>query len=63
MKKYKVVYEVETKTTDLDRNIFVLQRLLPNEIHLIKTMLNNGLVIMGIRKVEYSPEMYKMYFG
>jgi hypothetical protein len=39
------------------------QYLLPNELHLIKTMLNNGIEITGVRKDKLTIEEYKVLFG
>jgi hypothetical protein len=39
------------------------QYLLPNELHLIKTLLKDGDTITGIRKDKLSEANYKYYFG
>ena len=39
------------------------QYLLPNELHLIKTMLNDGVEIIGVRKDQLTIEQYKTLFG
>jgi len=59
MKTYKTVYVV--KIDKLNRAEY--QYLMPKEFHLIKTMLNDGVVISGIYKEEVTPERYKYLFG
>jgi hypothetical protein len=39
------------------------QHLLPKELHLIKTMLNDKIIITGIAKVELPEYKYKILFG
>lgn len=39
------------------------QYLLPNELYLIKTMINNGSIITGIEKHELFEREYKTLFG
>ena len=39
------------------------QYLLPNELHLIKTMLKDGVEIIGVRKDQLTIEQYKVLFG
>lgn len=39
------------------------QYLQPKEFHLIKTMLNDGLNIIGVAYEDVSPERYKFLFG
>jgi hypothetical protein len=39
------------------------QYLLPNELHLIKTMLNDDVEIIGVRKDQLTIAQYKTLFG
>jgi hypothetical protein len=61
MKKFRIVYYVTMKSgrTGFDCS----QYLLPNEIHLIKTMLNDGKIISGVRRDVLTPEEHKVLFG
>lgn len=59
MRTYKTVYCVRVKTSSGSE----YQYFMPSEFHLIKTMLNDGRVILGIDKEEVSPERYKSIFG
>lgn len=64
----KTVYYVTAKKRieeDMGRIIYddCSQYLLPNEISLIKTMLNDGIEITGVRKDKLTMGQYKALFG
>jgi hypothetical protein len=66
--KTKTAYWISARKKieeDLERIIYVdhSQHLLPNELHLIKTMLNDGVEITGVRKDQLTLEHYKLIFG
>lgn len=58
--KDRTVYEVDTVT---EGGSYLLQRLLPHEFYLIKTMLKVGHTVRGVRKVLYTPQKMKLYFS
>ena len=60
--KTLTVYLVRTSNPKFNAPI-ESQYLLLKEFHLIKTMLNDGLRIHGVDKVELTPEQYKHNFG
>jgi hypothetical protein len=60
MEKTKTVYWVERKGAD---GYSYSQYLLPNELHLIKTMLKDGGTICLIRKDQLTLAEYKVLFG
>lgn len=57
--KTKTVYVVKTDRTYCSE----YQYFKPSEFHLIKTMLNEGIRILGITKEEISEQRYKSIFG
>lgn len=63
----KTAYYITAKKTVNENDRIVnhdrSQYLLPNELHLIKTMLTDGVEITGVRKDELSQEQFKALFG
>jgi hypothetical protein len=57
--KTKTIYYISAYKGKDNRS----QYLLPNELHLIKTMLNDGLVINGVEKLKINESEYKSIFG
>jgi hypothetical protein len=58
--KMRVAYWISTKTSS---GADLSQYLLPNEIHLIKSMLNDGDTITGVEKHLLTEEEYKRNFS